>query len=201
MASFDKHWYIYSRRKSEPPNPLRVSPLCSPPRVHFDDGIHFSEQNMRRSCRQLLATLYAGRRADPRGTGRYRSFSMPLERTENTFSASSTKRLSVPVSPPESFITSSTRTSHPFVRFRKHHNSFLLCATGKWHVVIGDVANLIAIEVLSMYSRVKINGVKERKGTNLETTHYAPTRHSTLQTCAKPQRGAGFEPATFELQV
>lgn len=113
MASFDKHWYIYSRRKSEPPNPLRVSPLCSPPRVHFDDGIHFSEQNMRRSCRQLLATLYAGRRADPRGTGRYRSFSMPLERTENTFSASSTKRLSVPVSPPESFITSSTRTSYP----------------------------------------------------------------------------------------
>lgn len=72
--------------------------VAGPPRVHFDEGLPFSEQHMRRSCRQLMAALYAssptrGGQLDPRSAGRYRSFSLPARAFEED---ESFKRLSVP---------------------------------------------------------------------------------------------------------
>uniref|UniRef100_A0A224YP10 PDZ/DHR/GLGF domain-containing protein n=1 Tax=Rhipicephalus zambeziensis TaxID=60191 RepID=A0A224YP10_9ACAR len=75
----------------------RTSFVAGPPRVHFDEGLPFSEQHMRRSCRQLMAALYAssstGAQLDPRSAGRYRSFSLPVRAFEED---ESFKRLSVP---------------------------------------------------------------------------------------------------------
>ncbi|XP_037514462.1 nascent polypeptide-associated complex subunit alpha, muscle-specific form [Rhipicephalus sanguineus] len=76
----------------------RSSFVAGPPRVHFDEGLAFSEQHMRRSCRQLMAALYAssstqGAQLDPRSAGRYRSFSLPVRAFEED---ESFKRLSVP---------------------------------------------------------------------------------------------------------
>lgn len=64
-------------------------------RPHNDDG--HSEENMRHSCRKLLAALYATpNSADAKGAYRYRSFSMP-NTTEHQLAV---KRLSVPTSAP-----------------------------------------------------------------------------------------------------
>lgn len=75
----------------------RASFAAGPPRVHFDESLPFSEQHMRRSCRQLMAALYAsspkGPQLDPRSAGRYRSFSLPARAFEED---ESFKRLSVP---------------------------------------------------------------------------------------------------------
>lgn len=79
----------------------RASYVSGPPRVHFDEGLPFSEQHMRRSCRQLMAALYASSSStragqlDPRSAGRYRSFSLPVRAFEEDESCAF-KRLSVP---------------------------------------------------------------------------------------------------------
>ncbi|XP_050024297.2 uncharacterized protein [Dermacentor andersoni] len=79
----------------------RTSYVAGPPRVHFDEGLPFSEQHMRRSCRQLMAALYASSSStragqlDPRSAGRYRSFSLPVRAFEED-ELCAFKRLSVP---------------------------------------------------------------------------------------------------------